>query len=274
GWNLFARAIAGAFLILSGLGLALAHRHGWHLARFARRLLAIVLAAGLVTAGTAIAFPDAYVFFGILHNIAASSVLALPFTRLPAPAAAIGALAFGVAPFLTGFVPLLDHPGLAFIGLSSRVPLTNDYVPLVPWTGFVLAGVALGRWGLVQPPDAGRSGAPASRAIGALSFLGRRSLLIYLAHQPLIYGALAAYVAVAGPSRTAEERPFIASCEASCAHSGATAATCRATCACTVAQIRSASLWAPLAANRLTPEEFERVTGIARLCLAQHRDRP
>ena len=67
-----------------------------------------------------------------------------------------------------------------------------DYRPLLPWFGVVLLGVALGQWlypqarRVVELPDLSRF-AP----IAFLGLLGRRSLAIYLVHQPLLLGVLA-----------------------------------------------------------------------------------
>ena len=49
-----------------------------------RRFLIIAGAAALVSVGTYFVFPGAFVFFGILHCIAAASLVALPFLFLPA----------------------------------------------------------------------------------------------------------------------------------------------------------------------------------------------
>ena len=82
-WRWFARGIAGSFLILAGFGLTLAHARGFRRAPFLRRLMKVGGAALAVTLVTYFAFPESYIFFGILHCIAVSSVLALPFLRLP-----------------------------------------------------------------------------------------------------------------------------------------------------------------------------------------------
>src|SRR4029079_12219855 len=81
GWRLFARSIAGSFLILVGVGLTLAHGRGLRLEAFLRRLAKIAAAALLITVATYFVFPQSYIFFGILHCIALCSVLALPFLR-------------------------------------------------------------------------------------------------------------------------------------------------------------------------------------------------
>ncbi len=57
-----------------------------------------------------------------------------------------------------------------------------DYWPLLPWGLLYLTGSQLGRL-LRDPPTARRRPIPA-----ALTFLGRHSLIIYLIHQPILYG--------------------------------------------------------------------------------------
>ena len=144
-----AHVIAGTFLGLVGIGLVLMNGRGVRARATIRRLARVGGAAALITLATIIAFPDSYIFFGILHCIAVSSVLALPFLFLPAAVTA-AAGAFVVAmPHLVAH-PLLDAPGLFFLGLGRLTPQTNDYVPLFPWFGIVLFGVALGRVGAAR----------------------------------------------------------------------------------------------------------------------------
>ena len=61
---------------------------------FWRRFALIVAAAALVTAGTYVAFPTSYVFFGILHCIAVASLIAVPFLFAPWPVALAGGAFF------------------------------------------------------------------------------------------------------------------------------------------------------------------------------------
>ena len=72
--------------------------------------------------------------------------------------------------------------------MMTHKPATQDYVPLFPWAGVVLVGIAGGAW-LVSHEL--RPLRPLSRVTPAwLAWAGRHSLLIYMVHQPLMLGAL------------------------------------------------------------------------------------
>ena len=126
-------------------------------------------AALAVTVATYFAFPESYIFFGILHCIAVSSVLALPFLRLH-PALTLAAAVFCLVAPRIFTNPALDAPWLDWLGLGASDPVTNDYVPIFPWFGLALIGVAAGRLMLPRRETMGlarwRAEDVLSRAIG------------------------------------------------------------------------------------------------------------
>jgi uncharacterized membrane protein len=222
----FGHSIAFAFLFIAGVSLFLAHPGAIRWGDFWRRFLIVAGAAALVTVGTYIVFPRAFVFFGILHCIAAASLASIGFVLLPWPAAlAAGALAFAMPHVLAA--PTFDSDWLQWLGLGTREPFTQDWRPFFPWVGAMLLGVAAAK-SLRPPLGAGETGA---RPLKGLGFLGRHSLLIYLAHQPLLFALFTALVFFAPPSQEATD--FIADCETSCRFSGAEEKFCHEACACT-----------------------------------------
>jgi uncharacterized membrane protein len=83
----------------------------------------------------------------------------------------------------------LNRPAWNWLGLVSRKPLTEDYVPLVPWLGVMWWGMAAGQWLVARraPLLTLRLATPAA---ASLAWLGRWSLSWYMLHQPLLIGSL------------------------------------------------------------------------------------
>ncbi|MFH6782553.1 MULTISPECIES: DUF1624 domain-containing protein [Methylobacterium] len=265
-----AHGIAGSFLALVGVSLVLARgRGGWrpYLARLGR----IALAAAAISLATFWLFPGAWIFFGILHCIALSSVLALPALAAPLPVVGLAAALFLAGPTLAalaGAPAFLDAPGLLFLGLGATVPTSNDYVPLFPWFGFVLAGVCLGRLGRGRLA-ASRLGAWAPRSAPArvAAAAGRHSLAVYLVHQPLLLGLLYGVAALTGPHPRAGEASFLREYRANCAEAGGSAAVCRVAARCVLVRLRGEGLWR--AGDGYTAEEQARAITVSRACFRE-----
>lgn len=195
-WTLQRTAIVSLFLLCAGMGQAIAVAQGQPWPRFWRRWGQVAASALLVTAGSYLMFPRSFIHFGVLHALAVMLVVA----RLTAGwgrwlwlagAVAIGlkvaagwAHGAGLAP------PWLDGLAFNWLGLIGRKPVTEDYVPLVPWLGVVWWGMAAGQWVLRHRPGWLAGAAP--QPPGALAWLGRHSLPWYLLHQPVLIGLLAA----------------------------------------------------------------------------------
>jgi len=276
GEKLLGHVIAVSFLFIVGVSLVLAQSRNAGWAPFWRRLARVGAAAGLVTLGTYVAFPQAYVFFGILHCIALASLLAAPLLFAPWPAALLAALGAALAPtFLAS--PVFDASWLSWIGLSTFEPLTNDYQPILPWSAAVFAGVGAakllgpGAGAPLDPPareSRDRAGAP-SRFHGeaALAWLGRHSLALYLLHQPALFGAFAA-LAYFGATPSPPAGGFVDACAQSCEASGGERSVCRDACAC--AAERAGEEGAPTEAKA----RASRLEEIARDCLVEGRGAP
>lgn len=204
-WTWQRSAIVSGFLFTAGLSQAVALSQGLDWPRFWRRWSQVAVAALLVTAGSALMFPRSYIYFGVLHGIAVMLIV----VRLTAgwggwlwPAGALAIAAKFIAPTVIAAMPVLEFlnaPGWNALGFISRLPVTEDYVPLLPWLGVMWWGVAAGQWALrYRPHWLGSADAPASGAKRGLVTLGRWSLSYYLLHQPVLMGLLAAVVWLRG----------------------------------------------------------------------------
>ncbi|NKX44682.1 DUF1624 domain-containing protein [Roseicyclus persicicus] len=185
GWRWLAFLTAGSFLFLVGVSLWLAHGQGIRWRGVWTRLAMIAGAAGVITAATFVAMPHAFIFFGILHCIAVASLLGLAFLRLPALVLIALGLAVLWLPQLARF-DLFDPPWLWWTGLQATAVRSVDYVPIFPWFGPVLLGLAAGRLmsraGLWERLSRWQA-PPLARA---LAWPGRHSLAVYLVHQPVL----------------------------------------------------------------------------------------
>lgn len=178
-------AIVSSFLMLVGVSLVLARECNVPTVRFARRVAIIALCALAATIGSYVVFPERFIYFGILHCIAVTSVLARPLAGRPALA-----LALGTAAIVAGLVvshPVFDTRATSWLGFNTVKPPTEDFVPLFPWLGVVLLGIALGHELLRRDFS---PVAPLARAPEVLRWLGRHSLAVYMLHQPILLGLL------------------------------------------------------------------------------------
>lgn len=191
---LLQQVTSAAFLLMAGLSMHLTRRPMHH-------LLVIGGSALLVTAVTRIFEPRGLVVFGILHCIAlciALSLLLRPLLRrVPT---SVGLICCVLLYFFTRTIP--NHTvgfgpfqmalpetwylsyWLSILGLLSPDFRSADYFPIFPNLFPFLTGVFLGRH-LHRLPDWTRR-----THCRPLAFFGRHSLLIYLLHQPVIYGAM------------------------------------------------------------------------------------
>ncbi len=187
-WLIQRTCILSLFLFCVGVGQAIATAQGQSWARFWRRWIEIAGCAVLVSIGSALMFPRSWISFGVLHGIALMLIVA----RLTAAAGGWLWLAGLIAMLLPRVVhaPFFDTRLTNWVGLGTHKPITEDWVPLLPWLGVVWWGLAAGRWLLEHRPSWIAGALPP--ALRPLAVLGRWSLVFYMAHQPVLIGAILA----------------------------------------------------------------------------------
>jgi uncharacterized membrane protein len=257
----YARLIAGTFILLAGLGLVLAHRNGIRWPGFWRRFAMIAAAAAAISIATYFIFPDAWIFFGILHSIAAMSLIGLLFLRLPSLLLFVLSAASLAAPYYLK-TPALDAWYFWWTGLQTVVPHSNDYVPLFPWLGPFLAGIGIGKlvvaFGVPEPLRR-----PAGRR-NVLAFAGRHSLSFYLLHQPVLIGVAYILSLVVPPAAADPVVGYVNSCQASC-EANNDAKFCQAFCGCTVNRMLEQNLFTEFTTGKIDAKD-QRIATIANEC--------
>ena len=202
-WDLFgddpqiiAQIIGASFLLIAGICLSISYaraviRHGpsgiWK--KYLIRGLKLLAWATVVSIVVYFAL-DAPIFFGILHLIGTSIILSPLFLPMPLLAGAAGIIILAITNWL---VNLPVHSWwLLPLGIGEKDVFMADYYPLIPWFGVILIGIWAGS--ILYPNGQRRFKHLALEKINALPgaatirFLGRHSLLVYLVHQPIVFG--------------------------------------------------------------------------------------
>lgn len=163
------RSCLAIFMFCVGYSLALTHRNGIQWKKFWQRWLKIAGGAGLVSLGTYLSYPTYWIYFGILHCIAVTSIMVLPLLRTPNLSLVLGMAMMIAFVFFNYHLPFfqLDRPSL-------------DYIPVFPWMWSALVGIGLHQFDLHK-----KIRLPYSRQA---FWLSSHSLAIYLVHQPILVG--------------------------------------------------------------------------------------
>ncbi len=199
-WTWQRTAIVSLFLLCAGAGQAVAMSHGQSQRKFARRWAQVAGCALLVSASSYLMYPGSFIYFGVLHGIAVMLLILRLSARLgpwlwPFGAAAI-ALAAWAPTALQAWPELLvfNSKPLSWLGFISVKPVTEDFVPLLPWLGVMWWGMAGTQWALAHRPHWLAAPLPSAwpTPLRWLSVLGTWSLAYYMLHQPVMIGLLAA----------------------------------------------------------------------------------
>ncbi|MBQ3519298.1 MAG: DUF1624 domain-containing protein [Clostridia bacterium] len=197
GMRLFQLSILSGFVLLSGFCFPMGKRKIFRAAQVFVCGLIIILVTVLV-------MPSQKILFGVLSCLGLCMLLMTalekPLTKIN-PAfgfllfALLGLLTYGVR---SGYIGIFTHPLIELpdawyttsflfpLGLKNANFRSSDYVPLLPWFFVFVCGFYLNK--LVYKSEKALRVLP--HGIKPLAVIGRYSLWIYMAHQPIIYGVL------------------------------------------------------------------------------------
>jgi uncharacterized membrane protein len=196
-WTWQRTIILSLFLFTAGVGQAVAVQQGQTWARFWQRWRWVAGSAVLVSVGSYLMYPRTFIYFGVLHGMAVMVILVRFTAGWGAWLWLLGLLAIATkyiaeSVLLMGTsADLFNSMGFNWLGLVTAKPVTEDYVPLIPWLGVMWWGMAAGAWAVRNRTHwLTLDLSPMGRA---LSVLGRHSLGYYLVHQPVMIGAIMAF---------------------------------------------------------------------------------
>ena len=132
--------------------------------------------------------------FGILHAISVSGLISLLLLKFNSPSLAMLAILI----FLINQLipqPLEGNYFWQWLIYTTETPNSLDYRPIIPWITPFILGMASCRlfkkWGLLETKNEF-----VHRELAILSWLGRNSLIIYLLHQPILFGGFLLFLQI------------------------------------------------------------------------------
>lgn len=186
--------ICWSFILISGFCMSLG-------SRTIKRGLTVFTAGIIISVVTAVAVPRDIVIFGILTLIGSSMLLIFPIRKvlnliMPELGLAFsGALFFITRNISTGYlgfegINIIKLPDIlysnivtAYFGFLPTNFSSADYFPLFPWIFLFICGYFMYR--IFQKYDILKY--LTSNRKNPLYILGRNTLWIYMAHQPILY---------------------------------------------------------------------------------------
>ena len=199
---------AAAFIMISGISSRFSHNN-------IKRGIRVIAFALIISAVTIIFIPSESIYFGILHFIGCAIILfeliKPAVDRIPAKAALVlwivlfaltynmpSAHIIGIPGLFTLALPkvLQVTPHLYALGFPDAYFYSADYFPIIPWIFIFLIGTVVG----VPVKNRRLPEKFYTVRIPLLAAAGRNTLLIYVLHQPVIYGLLYAFFKITGLS--------------------------------------------------------------------------
>jgi len=183
--------IMSMFLLSVGMSLALIHKSMIRWSSVRKRILQLGFASLAVTIGTAMVFPNSWVYFGILHFVLFASLISLPLLRFPKTTLLLALL------ILLGSATKLLHMHGVYALLQTPLtlpPYSEDLVPLFPWLAVVFIGIFIGKQGYHQKTFEHKIFNNNSAIHKVLKKMGQNSLIIYLIHQPILFLGFEIYI--------------------------------------------------------------------------------
>ncbi len=166
------------FMLLSGTSSGLSRNN-------IKRGLKVLGIAIVLTIITHLYDPSFGIKFGILHFLGTCMLLSPLLIKLNKYLLIIvGTAAILLDNLLSGINPSTNI--LFPFGIYNSSFSSSDYYPLIPWIGVFIYGFALGKFLYTQK----QSRLPFTPKNNIINKAGRHTLIIYLAHQPVIMAVL------------------------------------------------------------------------------------
>ncbi len=195
--EIWQQSILWTFVLLSGFCFKLGKKR-------LKRAITVIICSVIISIVTLIFMPDSFIIFGVLCFMGSAMLITIPLdkvlTKIPAAiglifSAILFALTKNIAGREIGFFEfsIINIPEkfyinniTAYFGFPPSDFASADYVPLIPWIFLFFCGYFLFK--IFERKNLLKHLSFVS--IKPLEFIGRNTLYIYMAHQPIIFGIL------------------------------------------------------------------------------------
>lgn len=178
-WRVFRSTILSVFLLVVGMSAYLAYAETINWKKVFRRSMKLFLVSLLISLGSYSIFENSWIYFGVIHFIFVASLVSLFFVKFPNLSLLLG-LGFLLSYNLGYFhFDVLLNFAIKNLGFPLH---TEDIVSFTPWFGLVLIGIFLMHHNLFT------FRVKETKLTQGISFLGKHALVIYIVHQPILFG--------------------------------------------------------------------------------------
>ncbi len=195
--EIWQQSILWTFVLLSGFCFSLGKKR-------LKRAVTVIICSVIISVVTLIFMPDDFIIFGVLCFMGSAMLVTIPLDKILKKVPCFIGLFFNALLFILtknivareisffGF-RLIEIPEkfyanelTAYLGFPPSDFSSGDYVPFIPWIFLFLCGYFVYRF--FEKKDLLKHLSFVS--FNPLEFIGRNTLYIYMAHQPVIYGIL------------------------------------------------------------------------------------
>ena len=201
GLGLFIAQLIGlSFITIAGISSRILSLSENFKKKFLKRLFKLILISAVISVATFMLNQNSFIFFGILHFLSVCSIVSLVLIQIKHSFHFL-LIFFGAAIISTSGITFNLPFMLSWLGLSSEIPVTNDFYPLFPWITFYFFGFWLGE---VIQRKLNKKNDNFSMSINSVGvfwkffgYLGQKALVVYILHQPILFSLFFVFIKVA-----------------------------------------------------------------------------
>ena len=198
---LLAQFIGASFIFLSGLSVSILFTsNSFNILVFLFKLLKLSGISLLISVVTWYMNPESFIYFGILHLLSLCYLVSYLIYQL-GNRFLIYLISVAICLFWFSGLTFNLSSLWAWIGVNKEIIPSNDFYPFIPWSFFFLFGFVSSNY-VLRSIEKFKIGSldenyeKLTLELRAIAWAGRKSLLIYIFHQPLFFSLFLSFNAL------------------------------------------------------------------------------